>query len=335
MKKILITGAQGFIGSVLSKKLSKKYDVLGTDIGYFKKCKLTKFKDPIKIINCDIRQVNKKILKNVYAVVHLAALSNDPLGNFNKNLTHSINVVGTNHLAKLAKAQGVKKFLFMSSCIMYGASKDKIVNENSPLKPLTEYAKSKVKAEKILFKLANKNFKTIVLRNGTIYGFSPRMRFDTVLNNFIAQAFSTNKIVLFGNGKPFRPVVHVDDVCSIIDKFIALEDKKTKSEAYNIGNESLNFQMINLAKIVKSSNTELSIEVLNKDDADYRTYVASFKKISKLFPKFKFNNNALRTAKEILSLFKKNKLKKNIYFNKKFTRISYLKKYYPELIKLS
>ena len=145
MKKILITGAQGFIGSVLTEKLQKKfkgkYEIIGTDIGFFKNCKLIKFKDPVKIIQKDIRFFPRNMLKNVYAVVHLAALSNDPIGNINKKLTYDINVNGTKKLALNAKKMGVEKFIFSSSCIMYGSSSAKSVNEKSTLKPLTEYAK--------------------------------------------------------------------------------------------------------------------------------------------------------------------------------------------------
>ena len=324
-KKILVTGAQGFIGSVLCQLLKKNFNVIGTDVGYFKNCKILSFKDPIKIFKADIRKINQKKLKGVYAVVHLAALSNDPLGKINKKLTYDINVKATERLAKLSKKEGVKKFIFSSSCIMYGSSKSKKVSERSKPSPLTEYAKSKVIAEKKLSKLADKNFSPIFLRNGTIYGYSPRMRLDTVLNNFIAQAYSNNSIDIYSSGNPYRPVVHVEDVCRIIMQFILTKSKKIHNQAFNIGDEVLNYKIKDLALEV-SKVLKCKINLLNKKDADNRSYIASFKKIKKIFPKFKFLKKPSYAVREILDIFKKNKVSKKIYTNPKFVRLNYIKK---------
>ena len=159
---------------------------------------------------------------------------------------------------------GVKKFLFSSSCIMYGATSNNIVNENSKLKPSTEYAKSKVKSEIFLSKLADKSFSPVFLRNGTIYGFSPRMRLDTVLNNFMAQAYSNNKIDIYGDGLPFRPVVHVDDVCNLIIKIIEIDRGRIHNQAFNIGDEKLNYQIKDLAYAVKKLLPKTEINILKK-----------------------------------------------------------------------
>lgn len=337
LKKILITGAQGFIGSVLSQKLitafKNKYEIIGTDIGYFKSCKIYNFKDPIKIIKSDIRSLNEHHLENVYAVVHLAALSNDPLGNFNKNLTYDINVKATERLAKIARRKNVSKFIFSSSCIMYGASSNKKVDETCKLQPITQYAKSKVLAEKKLRKLATKNFAPIFLRNGTIYGLSPRMRLDTVLNDFTAQAYCNSNIKIYGNGLPYRPVVHVDDVCRIIIKFIEEQTKKIHNEAFNIGDEKLNYQILQLAKDVCKAVPKTQLIIQRKNDADYRTYLASFKKLKKIFPSFKFKKTPVMASKEIFKFFKSKKINKSIYIDKKFVRLSHLEKKYPNLLK--
>lgn len=337
LKKILITGAQGFIGSVLSQKLKtefrNKYEVVGTDIGYFKNCKIYRFRDPIKIIKSDIRSLSEHHLENVYAVVHLAALSNDPLGNFNKNLTYDINVKATERLAKIARKKGVSKFIFSSSCIMYGASSNKKVNETCKLQPITQYAKSKVSAENKLKKLATKSFSPIFLRNGTIYGLSPRMRLDTVLNDFAAQAYCNSNIKIYGNGLPYRPVVHVDDVCRIIIKFIKEQTKKIHNEAFNIGDEKLNYQILQLAKDVCKTMPKTQLIIQRKNDADYRTYLASFKKLKKIFPNFKFKKTPVMASKEIFNFFKSKKINKNIYIKKKFVRLSHLEKKYPNLLK--
>lgn len=331
-KKILVTGAQGFIGSVLiNKLLSKGYSVVATDIGYFKNCKLIPYKDPVKIIKTDINSFPRKFLKNVYAVIHLAALSNDPLGNFNKKLTYKTNVLGTKSLAQKSKDMGVKKFLFSSSCIMYGANLKSKASENSKLKPLTEYAKSKVLAEKILKKMANKNFSPIFLRNGTIYGFSPRIRLDTVLNNFIAQAYSNNEINIYGDGKPYRPVIHVDDVCNIILKFLEIDRKKIHNQAYNIGAANLNFNILQLAKVVQKIFKNCKLNVLKQSDVDYRTYEASFAKLKKLLKGYKFKNTPEYAVKEINKYFNKLKISKNIYKSNKYIRLKYLKLKYKKL----
>ena len=229
--------------------MKANYDVVATDIGYFKDCKVLNYRDPVKVIKSDINSLNSKHLKDVYAIIHLAALSNDPIGNLNKKLTEKINVNGTKSLAMKAKEMGVEKFLFSSSCIMYGSASGKVVDENAKLKPLTEYAKSKVKGEKILKKMASKNFSPIYLRNGTIYGYSPRIRLDTVLNNFIGQAYTNKEILVFGDGMPYRPVVHVDDVCISLLSLLK-QIKKIHNQAFNIGNEKLNFQIKRLANDV-------------------------------------------------------------------------------------
>lgn len=307
MKKILITGAQGYIGTVLLNYLfnKNKYEILATDSGLYKECFHEEYSDPIKILYADIRQFDESLLKNVDTIVHLAAVCNDPIGNFNSKITYDINVNGTIKLAENAKKNGVRKFIFSSSCIMYGASDNSIVNEDSPLDPKTAYAESKVIAEKELNKLANKNFSPIFLRNGTVYGYSPRMRFDTVLNNFVESLYFDNKIIIKSDGSPWRPIVHVNDVCASIERFIDYENiEKIHNQAFNNGSEDLNYTIKNLAEKLTAEIPNTSFEILNEGDADIRTYKANFDKIKKLFPDFEFKNKPIESGVKLLDKIK-------------------------------
>ena len=324
-KKIFVTGAQGYIGSVLVQKLLKQYDVIGTDIGYFKNCNLIKYSDPIKILSLDLKQITKRHLKDVYCVIHLAAISNDPIGDLNPKVTMDINYKQTIRLAKLAKNAGVSRFLFSSSCIMYGSRKGhNQVNENSLLKPLTAYAKSKVLAEKGLSKLASKFFSVTYIRNGTVYGFSPRMRFDTVLNNFIAQSYYNNSINILSKGEQYRPVIHITDVCNSFIKIMEAPKKLIHNQAFNNGDNKLNYRIKDLALSVKKVNPKTKIKILDAKNHDNRSYIASFNKIKRKFPNIVFKNKPTKSSKELFFFLSKNKIKKNIIYNKKFIRLKWL-----------
>ena len=211
--RVLITGHEGYIGSVMAPLFADAgHDVVGLDTGYFRDCTLLPPRAGIPTIDKDIRDLTPDDLRGFDAVVHLAALSNDPIGNLNEGWTAEINDRGSRRLAELAKAAGVRRFLFSSSCIMYGMSDAGVVDEESPLDPQTEYARSKVRSEQAIRELASDDFSPTFLRNGTVYGLSPRMRFDTVFNNLMGSAVTTGQLIIRSDGKPWRPVVHVTDV---------------------------------------------------------------------------------------------------------------------------
>lgn len=303
--KILITGAQGYIGSELVKRLLLENDleILGTDVGYFKNCTVNKnYKDPVEIISQDIRSFDYDLLKGVDCVVHLAAICNDPLGDLNPDITHKINTVATKKLAEMAKKHSVSRFIFFSSCIMYGANSTTDVDETSPLDPKTAYAVSKVDAERELNKLSDDRFSVIHVRNGTIYGFSERMRFDTVTNSFVGYLLKDKKITVLGNGMPWRPICHLQDVCESVLGYIRADKKLIHNQAFNNGDDKLNYRIKDLAaKVAEKMN--MPYEVLGKEDADQRTYKASFGKILKTLPEIKFNRMPEDSAKEIYEIF--------------------------------
>ena len=262
-QRVLVTGHNGYIGSVLAPTLARAgYDVVGLDTGYYSVCTLVSDDAAIPCLRKDIRDIELRDLKGFDAVVHLAALSNDPIGNMNEKWTEEINYHSSVRLAELAKQAGVRRFLFSSSCIMYGMSEAAVVTEESPLDPKTEYARSKVKSEQAISELAADSFSPTFLRNGTVYGVSPRMRFDTVFNDLMGAAVTTGKVTLYSDGKPWRPVVHVQDVARAFLSVLEAPIDDVRNQAFNTGANHLNHQIIELAEIVAETVPGCRLEIL-------------------------------------------------------------------------
>jgi nucleoside-diphosphate-sugar epimerase len=322
---VLVTGHKGYIGSVMVIALLKAgYQVTGLDTGYFHECTLFPDLAEVPWVQKDIRDLEPTDLRGYDAVIHLAALSNDPIGNLNPVWTEEINYQGSVHLAKLAKTAGVGRFLFSSSCIMYGMSETTVVNEESPLAPETEYAKSKVKAEQAISELAEEGFSPTFLRNGTVYGISPRMRFDTVLNNLMAAALTTGKVVLYSDGKPWRPVVHVEDVARSFIAVLEAPISDVHNQVFNNGAEHLNRQIIELAKVVVRTVSDCRLEVLSQPDADQRTYKADFGKFSRVFPKFEFKWKVEEGARQLYETLKAADLTHKDFEDRRYIRVKWL-----------
>lgn len=323
--RVLITGNEGYIGSVMAPWLrSQGYEIVGLDSEYFSPCTLVPAAE-IPTVRKDLRDITTRDLIGFDAVIHLAALSNDPIGNLSEAWTREINAEGTIRLARLAKQAGVQRFLFSSSCIMYGMSQVAVADENAPLAPLTEYARSKAEAEMALRELADDNFSPVFCRNGTVYGLSPRMRFDTVLNNLMGSGATTGRVVIRSDGTPWRPVVHVRDVARAFQVVLEAPRELVHNESFNMGADALNCQIGELGRIVKSVVPGCELEIIPQPDADQRTYKADFAKFRRAFPDFEFEWTAEKGAEELYRSFLRIRLTAEQFHDKRFTRLRWLR----------
>jgi nucleoside-diphosphate-sugar epimerase len=325
-QRVLVTGHNGYIGSILTPLLQQAgYEVVGLDTGYFRYCTLVPDGLPTPAIHKDIRDVTPNDLQGFAAVVHLAALSNDPIGNLNAQWTEAINFRASVRLAELARAAGVERFLFSSSCIMYGMATAEVVTEEAPLDPKTEYARSKVRSEHAIAELAQDGFSPTFLRNGTVYGLSPRMRFDTVFNDLVGAAVTTGQIVVYSDGKPWRPVVHVRDVARAFLTVLQAPLADVHNQAFNVGADHLNQQIGALAEIVAEVVPGCRVEIRAQPGADQRTYKTSFGKFARTFPHFEFHWTAELGARDLYRSFQHIGLQYSDFVDKRFTRLRWLR----------
>jgi len=279
-KKILIAGAGGYIGSkMVGTFLKKGYKVVALD-RYFFGDVLSDFTNDknLKIVKDDIRYCNERLLKGVDIVINLAAISNDPASELDPKITRSINYLGALRLAEISKKMKVSRYILSSSCSVYGVGKG-ILTEGSKLAPVSEYAKSKINAEKEILTLSGKNFSVTVLRLATVYGLSKRrMRFDLMINLMTLSAWKDKRIFVMGGGKQWRPVMHIDDTIEAFERVaMEVDAAKIRSQIYNIGSNDQNFQVINAANIFRKYFPELKIEIV-PEDPDQRSYHVSFDK---------------------------------------------------------
>jgi nucleoside-diphosphate-sugar epimerase len=325
-KRFLVTGTGGYIGSVLAPLLvGRGHDVVGLDTGYFDGCDLVPQPVAIPTLRRDLRDVTIDELRGFDAVVHLAALSNDPIGNLREDWTAEINDRGTVRLAELAREAGVRRFLFSSSCIMYGLSSGGTVDETAALDPQTIYARSKVRAEQALSQLASDDFSPVYLRNGTIYGMSPRMRFDTVLNNLVGSALTSGQVVVYSDGTPWRPVIHLPDVARAFAHVLEAPADRIHNEAFNVGADELNYQVIDLARYAVDAVPGAQLELRSSPDADQRTYRTSFAKFARTFPDFRFEWTADRGARDLAERLGSAGLTKAAFDGDRFVRLRWLR----------
>lgn len=304
-QKILLTGHNGYIGSVMAPWLiSKGYDVVGLDTFYYgANCTFVPDDISVPVITKDIRDLTGEDLEGFDAVIHLAALSNDPLGSLAEDLTYDINFHASTHLAKIAKESGVRRLLFSSSCSMHGTSSAAKVDETTPVEPLTPYGVSKIRAETDIATLADGDFSPVYMRNGTVYGVSPRLRVDIVLNNLVGWAFTTGKVLLYTDGTPWRPLIHVEDVCEAFTAALEAPIDAIHNQVFHVGSNEENYQIKDLAEIVCSVVPGSQVEFSTEHEGDQRTYIADFTKIKSMIPAFQPKWNAEAGAKQLYEAY--------------------------------
>jgi nucleoside-diphosphate-sugar epimerase len=324
-QRVLVTGHRGYIGSVLVPHLlAAGHEVVGLDTGYFDACTLGADTAAVPEIRKDIRDVEPGDLVGFDAVIHLAALSNDPIGNLDETWTDEINHRSSVRLAELAREAGVRRFVFSSSCIMYGMATAEVVDETSPLDPKTTYARSKVQSELAIAEMADDRFSPTFLRNGTVYGYSPRMRFDTVLNDFVGAAFTTGTVTVLSDGKPWRPVVHVDDVARSFVMVLDAPLDLVHNQAFNNGADHLNWRIGDLAEAAAAAVPGCRVDLRGEPGADQRTYRADFSKFARTFPDFSFRWDPASGARQLVSAFRDLNLTRSDYTDRRFVRLAWL-----------
>lgn len=323
--RVLITGHTGYIGTVMAPFIANAgHEVVGLDSDLFEQCTFGEPPREFPSIRKDLRDVEHADVKGFDAVIHLAGLSNDPLGNLNPNLTYDINHHASVRLARLSKEVGVKRFLFSSSCSTYGAAGDKILDETAEFNPVTPYGRSKVLVEQEVALLAAPEFSPVFLRNATAYGVSPRLRFDLVLNNLTAWALTTGRVFIKSDGTPWRPIVHIEDISRAF--LVALEAPRDliHNQAFNVGRTEENYQIRDLAEIVKETVPGCTIEFAADAGPDKRCYRADFSRILKTLPAFQPKWDARRGAKELYEAYKKVGLRVEDFEGPRYKRIDHI-----------
>ena len=325
--RILVTGDKGYIGTVLVPMLiSAGHEVVGLDSDLYARCTFGDSLPDNPSIRKDLRDVEAKDVEGFDAVMPLAALSNDPLGNLNPNLTYDINHHASVRLAKLAKQVGVPRYIFSSSCSTYGAAEgDQMLTEEAKFNPVTPYGESKVFVEKEVAQLADDNFSPTFLRNATAYGVSPRMRFDIVLNNLVAWAFSTGKVLIKSDGTPWRPIVHIEDISRAFIAVLNAPREVIHNQAFNVGRNDQNYMIREIADIVKQTVPGCEIEYAQDAGPDKRSYRVDFSKIAKMLPEFQPQWDARKGAQELYEAYRKAGLKLDEFEGPKFKRIDHIK----------
>jgi len=303
--RILVTGCYGYIGSVLVPRLVVQgHEVLGLDSGLFKACTYGEPAADVACVAADVRDVTRDDLVGIDAIIHLAALSNDPLGNLDRELTLEINHLATVRLAELAKEAGVKQFLFSSSCSTYGSAGDAMLDEHTQFAPVTPYAESKVLSERDLAPLADERFNITYLRNATAYGLSPRLRLDLVVNDFVATAVATGRIVVKSDGTPWRPVVHVEDICRAFEAILVAPRAAVQNRAFNIGRTDENYRVSELAEIVRRTVPGCTVEYATGGGPDKRCYRVDCSRVERELPGFHPQWDVPRGVRQLYDAFR-------------------------------
>jgi len=324
--RLLVTGHKGYIGTVMVPLLlGAGHEVVGLDSDLFQQCTFCPGIQDVRELQVDLRDVQRTHLEGFDAVIHLAALSNDPLGDLNPEITYAINHAASVRLARLAKDAGVPRFLYSSSCSSYGQAGDDLVDETADLHPITAYAISKVRVEQDVATLADDGFSPTFLRNATAYGVSPRLRFDLVLNNLVAWAHAKGRVHIKSDGTPWRPIVHIEDISRAFLAVLTAPREVIHNQALNVGQTEENYRVRELAEIVQEVVPGSRIEYAADGGPDPRCYRVDFGRISRLLPEWKPQWNARRGAEELYAAYRSAGLVLEDCEGPRFKRIDHLK----------
>ena len=324
--RVLVTGHKGYIGTAMVPMLLRAgHDVLGVDSDLYRNSTYGMELPHIPEIIKDIRDLEKKDLRGVDAVIHLAGLSNDTLGDLDQDLTYRINHAASVRLASMAKESGINRFIFSSSCSNYGAAGAGMQDESAALNPITPYAISKVMVERDVAELADDHFTPVFMRNATAYGVSPRMRFDIVLNNLTAWAYTTGQVLLKSDGTPWRPLVHIEDISLAAIAMLEAPAEIVRKQAFNVGLTSENYQMRELAEIVKETVPDCEVRFAEGAEPDKRNYRVDFSKYQRTFPGYGLQWTVKSGAKQIYDSYRHYGLNREEYEGPKYKRIAQIK----------
>lgn len=326
--RVFVTGVHGYIGAVLAPYLLERgLEVLGLDTGYYRDGWLYSDNRQLPVspltLNKDLRRVEASDLAGCDAVVHLAELSNDPLGQNNPAVTHQINHQGSVALARCARQAGIGRFVYTSSCSVYGAGSGDFLDEQAEVNPQTAYAECKVLVERDLRSMAGADFAPVMLRNATAFGPSPRMRFDIVINDLCALAFTTRRIAMTSDGSPWRPVVHVHDICEAIHRSLVAPAQAVAGKIFNVGQNSENYRVRELAQIVAAEFPGCEVSV-GPPSGDNRSYRVSFDRIHRELPGFACHFTARDGVRQLREIFERIQMSPEIYRFRAFTRLKQL-----------
>ncbi len=322
---ILVTGTEGYLGSLLPPLLIERgHEVLGVDTGFYKEGWLYNGTQvTAKTLNKDIRKITAEDLQGVEAIVHMAELSNDPTGQLSPTITYDINHQGSVRLAKLAKEAGVRRFVYMSSCSVYGVATEGDVTEESPINPQTAYAECKTLVERDVKPLASPDFSPTFMRNATAFGASPRMRFDIVLNNLAGLAWTSQEIKMTSDGTPWRPLVHALDIGKAIACALEAPRDIVHNQVFNVGDTANNYRVKEIAETIAKVFKGCAL-TFGENGSDNRSYRVSFEKINTKLPGFKCDWNAQRGAEQLFDVFNQIDMSEDTFTSRGFTRLKQL-----------